>query len=116
MATSSTNKPAVSTADGKCIWQKQEATLFVAEIKNDSSLIKLLQQHGQFDCQESEATMATFSSTKQVEFHDPQKITTTVLLARASPSVSHVLGGLNVDAHFFGPKMNLPIYQLIKLK
>ena len=33
MATSSTNKPVVSTADGKCIQQKQEATLFVAEIK-----------------------------------------------------------------------------------
>ena len=85
MAISSTNKSAVSTADGKCIWQKQEATLFVAEIKNDSSLIKLLQQDGQFDCQESEATMVTFSSTKHVEFHDSQKITTTVLLARASP-------------------------------
>ncbi len=52
MATSSTNKPAVSTADGKCIWQKQEATLFVAEIKNDSSLIKLLQQNGQSDYQD----------------------------------------------------------------
>ena len=33
MATSSTNKSAVSTANGKCIWQKQEATLFVTEIK-----------------------------------------------------------------------------------
>ena len=77
----------------------------MVEIKNDSSLIKLLQQDGQFDCQESEGAMVTFSSTKQVEFHDLQNATT-ILLARASPRVSHGLGGLNVDAHFFGPKMN----------
>jgi hypothetical protein len=73
--------------------------------RNDSSLIKLLQQNGQFDCQESKAAMVTFLSTKQFEFHDPQN-TTTILLARASPQVSHGLRGLNVDAHFFIPKMN----------
>jgi hypothetical protein len=68
-------------------------------------LIKLLQQDGQFDCQESEAAMVTFSSTKQVEFHDSQNATT-FLLARASPQVSHGYEGLNVDAHFFGLKIN----------
>jgi hypothetical protein len=73
--------------------------------RNDSSLIKLLQQNGQFNCQESEAAMVTFLSTKQVEFHDPQSATT-ILLACVSPQVSHGLRGLNVDTHFFGPKMN----------
>ena len=33
MATSSTNKSAVSIADGKCIWQKQEATRISVEWK-----------------------------------------------------------------------------------
>ena len=49
--------------------------------------------------------MVTFSSTKQVEFHDLQSATT-ILLARASPvttSKPHARG-LNVCACFFGPK------------
>uniref|UniRef100_A0A2N9HMF5 Uncharacterized protein n=2 Tax=Fagus sylvatica TaxID=28930 RepID=A0A2N9HMF5_FAGSY len=45
-------------------------------------------QDDQFNGQESEAAMATFSSTKQVKFHDPQN-ETIVLLAHASP----VIGG-----------------------
>ena len=49
--------------------------------------------------------MVTFSSTKQVEFHDSQNATS-ILLARAAPQVSPELGGLIVDAHFFGQKMN----------
>jgi hypothetical protein len=73
--------------------------------RNDSSLIKLLQQNGKFNSQESEVAMVTFSSTKQVEFHDLQNATT-ILLAHASPRVSHGLRGLNVDALFFGPKKN----------
>ena len=73
--------------------------------KNNPLLIKLLQQDGQFNGQESEAAMVTFSSTKQVRFHDPQSATV-ILLARVSPQVSHVLGGLNVHAYFLDPNMN----------
>jgi hypothetical protein len=45
-------------------------------------------QDDQFNGQELEAAMATFSSTKQVKFHDPQN-ETIVLLAHVSP----VIGG-----------------------
>jgi catabolite regulation protein CreA len=48
-------------------------------------------QDDQFNGQESEAAMATFSSTKQVKFHDPQN-ETIVLLAHASP----VIGGVSL--------------------
>ncbi len=105
------------------LWQRQasislqyQQQIANAYGRNNPLLIKLLQQNVQFDCQDSEAVMVTFSSTKQVEFHDPQKI--------QQLSCSHVphhewatgSGGLNVDAHFFSPKMNWPLYQLIGLK
>jgi hypothetical protein len=45
-------------------------------------------QDDQFNGQESEAAMATFSSTKKVKFHDPQN-ETIFLLTHASP----VIGG-----------------------
>ena len=73
--------------------------------KNNRLLIKLLQQDGQFNGQESEVAMATFSSTKQVRFHGPQNATVN-LLARASPQVSHMLGGLNVHVYFLDLNMN----------
>ena len=43
-------------------------------------------QDDQFNGQESEASMATFLSTKQVKFHDPQN-ETIVLLTHASPVI-----------------------------
>ena len=61
--------------------------------------------------------MVTFSSTKQVEFHDLQSATT-ILLARASPvttSKPHARGA-KCMCLFFWPKNNLIPYQLIGLK
>ena len=64
-------------------------------------------QDGQFNGQESGAAMVTFSSTKQVRFHNSQSATV-ILLTRASPQVSHVLGGLNVHAYFLTNNLNGP--------
>jgi hypothetical protein len=49
--------------------------------------------------------MVTFSSTKQIRFHGSQSATV-ISLTRASPQVSHMLGGLNVHAYFLNPNMN----------